>query len=74
MFANKNDSLSEDPASFGATVGGGFTAFEVAVPLLLMPFCTGLPEARPVTGLTDDRDHAEGLGAQTRTVSSVVHN
>jgi hypothetical protein len=60
MFVNRNESLSDEPTSLEA-VDGILTAFECGAPLLLMPFWTGLPEGRPVTGLTDDLDHAEGL-------------
>ena len=73
MFAKRKDSLFDEPASFEA-VGGSLAVLECAAPLLLMPFWTGLPEARPVTGFTDDLDQAEGLTAQARTVSNTLHN
>lgn len=69
MFANRNESLSLGFASFAAIVGGILTAGAEA-PLLFTPFWTGLPEALPVTGLTDDRDHAEGLLIQESIVSN----
>jgi hypothetical protein len=59
-FVNKNINLSGVLLSFGAA-DDALTAFGVVDPLLLIPFCTGLPEARCVTGLMDDRVHAGGL-------------
>jgi hypothetical protein len=52
-------------------VGDPFADAEGAVPLLLMPFWTGLLAARPVTGLTEVRDHAEGL---TERKARIVSN
>jgi hypothetical protein len=70
MFANKYDNLSEEVESFEAA-DGSLTVVDGAAPLLLVPFWTGLPEARPVIGFSDDRVHAGGLAAQNTDKSAM---